>query len=82
MDSINIDATSTTPAIRFGKDGKLFIEGRSIRLNEMDFYKPLIEWAGILQLEKVSIDVNLEYIDTGCSMLLFRLLKPWIIMTA
>jgi len=75
MKSINIEATSYTPAIRFGADGKLFIKGRSIRMNEMEFYEPLIKWVELLQKENVSIDVDLEYIDTGCSMLLYKLLK-------
>jgi hypothetical protein len=75
MKSINIEATHYTPAIRFGADGKLFIEGRSIRMNEKEFYNPLISWVELLQKENVTIDVNLEYIDTGCSKLLYKLLK-------
>jgi hypothetical protein len=75
MNSINIDATDSTPAIRFGADGRLLIEGRSIRLYVMDFYKPLIDWAGNLQVEKVTFDINLEYVDTGCSLLLLKLLQ-------
>jgi hypothetical protein len=75
MKSINIEATDSTPAIRFGADGRLFIEGRSLRLYIMDFYKPLIDWAGNLQVETVTFDINLEYVDTGCSHLLLKLLK-------
>jgi hypothetical protein len=73
--SVFIEATSTSPAIDFKADGKLSIQGRSIRLNEMEFYKPLIEWVRMLDVEKVSMDINLEYVDTGCSMLIYQLLK-------
>jgi hypothetical protein len=75
MDSINIEATDSTPSIRFGADGRLFIEGRSLRMYIMDFYKPLIDWAGNLKVESVTFDINLEYVDTGCSHLLLKLLK-------
>ena len=75
MDSINIEATDSTPAIRFGADGRLFIEGRSLRLYVNEFYTPLIEWVGKLQVEHVIFDINLEYVDTGCSILLVKLLK-------
>jgi hypothetical protein len=73
MNSINIKATHSTPAIRFGADGRLFIEGRALRLDVLEFYKSLIDWASILQIENVTIDINLEYVDTGCSMLLHLL---------
>jgi hypothetical protein len=75
MDSICIDATANAPAIRFGADGKLFIEGRSIRLNVIKFYKPLIEWVKLLNIEKVTLDINLEYIDTSCSKMVYLILK-------
>ncbi len=73
--SIFIEATSTSPAIDFRSDGNLFIKGRSIRLNELEFYKTLIEWVQELDTEKVVLDINLEYVDTGCSMLIYQLLK-------
>jgi hypothetical protein len=75
MNSINIEATDFTPTIRFGADGRLFIEGRSLRMYVMDFYKPLIDWANALQVKFVTFDINLEYVDTGCSKLLLKLLK-------
>ncbi len=73
--SVFIEATSTSPSIDFKADGKLSIQGRSIRLNEIEFYNPLIEWVRLLEIEKVTIDINLEYVDTGCSMLIYQLLK-------
>ncbi|MFO7368969.1 MAG: SiaC family regulatory phosphoprotein [Bacteroidales bacterium] len=75
MDSIHIEATDSTPAIKFGADGKLVIEGRSLRLYVNEFYNPLIDWVKALRLENVTIDINLEYVDTGCSVLLYQLLK-------
>lgn len=75
MESIHIEATESTPAIRFGADGNLFIEGRALRLEVLGFYKTLIDWTSRLQVEKVTIDINLEYVDTGCSMMLLNLLR-------
>ncbi len=75
MESISIEATESTPAIKFESDGKLAIEGRSLRLYVNEFYQPLMDWVKALKLEDVTIDINLEYVDTGCSVLLYQLLK-------
>jgi hypothetical protein len=41
----------------------------------MKFYKPLIEWAGSLQVKKLTIDINLEYVNSASSKKLLYLLK-------
>lgn len=73
--SVFIEATSTSPEVDFRVDGNLSIKGRSIRLNEIDFYTPIIEWVRVLDVEKVILDVKLEYADTSCSKLIYQLLK-------
>ena len=75
MNSINIEATDSTPAIKFGTDGRLSIVGRALRLDVLEFYQTLVDWAGELQVEEVTFDIYLEYVDTGCSMMLLNLMR-------
>jgi len=72
---ININATNTTPAIRYTKDGRLQISGRSITEGGINFYQPLIDWAGTLQIKLLSVDINLEYLNSTSSKKLLHLLK-------
>jgi hypothetical protein len=75
MKTIDLNATHTTPSVRFGEDGRLLIKGRSIPSDVMKFYKPLIEWGGSLQVKKLTIDINLEYVNSASSKKLLYLLK-------
>ena len=75
MKTINTVATNFTPEVRFDEDGKLLIKGRSISHNEISFYQPLIEWAETLKNNRLIVDINLEYINSGSSKKLLNLLK-------
>jgi hypothetical protein len=75
MNTINLAPTNLTPAVKFGKDGKLSIVGRSISTNEISFYDPLFTWATTLQIKSLIVDINLEYVNSACSMKLLQLLK-------
>jgi hypothetical protein len=75
MNTIDLASTNLTPAVKFGKDGKLSIVGRSISTNEISFYDPLFTWAATLHIESLIVDINLEYVNSACSMKLLQLLK-------
>jgi len=75
MKTIDFTATNSTPAVRFEEDGKLVIKGRSISENEASFYQPLIDWACMLKIDKLVVDIDLEYVNSGSSKKLFYLLK-------
>ena len=74
MDTIDIPATNNTPAIKFA-DGKLSISGRAISNKEISFYQPVTEWAGKVQINRLIVDINLEYINSVSSKKLLNLLK-------
>jgi hypothetical protein len=74
MNPLDLKGTSTTPAILFNVD-KLTIKGRSIPLSEAKFYDPYISWAGLLKSEKLTVDINLEYMNSSSSKKLLLLLK-------
>jgi hypothetical protein len=74
MNPIDLKQTNTTPAIVFSED-KLTISGRSIPLSEAKFYDPFIEWAKDLKLAHLSVDINLEYMNSSSSKKLLQLMK-------
>jgi hypothetical protein len=75
MNIINIKPTHSTPAIRYTGDGRLVIKGRSITAGGVNFYQPLIDWAGTLQIKMLIVDINLEYVNSTSSKKLLQLLK-------
>jgi hypothetical protein len=75
MNSINLNATNYTPAVSYGEDGKMLIKGRSLPENAVKFYKPLMDWANALQVDALTIDINLEYLNSASSRKLLDLLK-------
>ena len=75
MEKIHFPATKTTPYVSFVDNRKLVISGRSIFEYEVNFYKPIIAWASMLQLKLLEVDVNLEYLNSRSSKKLFQLFK-------
>lgn len=75
MNTINVKATNSTPEVIFGADNTLTIKGRSIPANENKFYNPLIKWAESLEISKLTVDINLEYMNSVSSKMLLYLLK-------
>jgi len=67
MDAIELKATSGTPTVQFGEDGKLVIKGRSIAENVKDFYQFLRDWGLKLHIEKLIIEVDLDYMNSTSS---------------
>ena len=70
-----IEATPSTPTIRFDMNGRLLIQGRSLPENVMSFYNPLIDWARELKAETTKLDINLEYSNSSSSKKLLEILK-------
>ena len=79
MENLEIQATNSTPLIRFNADtGKLLMAGRSIPEDPGVFYDRVMSW-----LEKYFSDTNLEtemefeleYANSGSSKYILELLK-------
>ena len=75
MDNINMEQTTSTPAVKFSTNGRLLIEGHSLPENVLRFYDPLIAWSRLLKAESVKIDINLEDRNRASSKKLLELLK-------
>lgn len=75
MKNINLEPTTSTPAVRFSSDGRLLMEGRSLPEDVNRFYNPLIAWVKVLTTEVVKIDLNLEYLNSASSKKVLELLR-------
>ncbi|MCB0482063.1 MAG: DUF1987 domain-containing protein [Flavobacteriales bacterium] len=78
MENLIIEASSKTPAVSFGIDGKMELSGRSIPENAIDFYKPLYDWLDAFAANpcsQVEINIKLEYFNTSSSKCLLDVFK-------
>ena len=75
MNNLIVESTINTPTIKFGTDGRLLMEGRSLPENVAKFYQPLVNWAAMLSAEVVKMDINLEYINSASAKKILELLK-------
>ena len=75
MENLSIKASKNTPQIEFSKEGKLAITGSAYPENAKEFFDPIIEWVTGLRIEKIDLDMNLEYINTAAAKKILELLK-------
>jgi hypothetical protein len=75
MNNLIVESTINTPTIKFGTDGRLLMEGRSLPENVSKFYQPIVEWCALLNAEVVKMDINLEYINSASAKKILELLK-------
>jgi hypothetical protein len=78
MENLYIEGTKKTPEIDFKINGYLKLRGRSIPEDPSKFYDPLYLW--ILDYisnpqQKTTVDVDLEYFNSGTSKSLLHLLR-------
>lgn len=66
---MHLPASSSTPAIRFGPDGVISIEGVSIPLNAQRFYAKAMDWVRVhvssQPLKPLHIRIKLTYLNTS-----------------
>ena len=67
MDTMELKSTNGTPTVLFGEDGRLVIKGRSIAENVRDFYQFLNVWGGKLHIQKLVVEVDLDYMNSTSS---------------
>jgi hypothetical protein len=67
MNTIELKSTNGTPVVHFGEDGNLVIKGRSIAENVKDFYQTLIDWGGKLHIKKLTVEVDIDYMNSTSS---------------
>lgn len=75
MKAIVIEPTSHSPRVFFNTNGRLLLEGRSLPEDVASFYDPLIDFTLNLEMDKVILDVNMDYFNTATSKKMKDLLK-------
>ncbi len=73
-----IKGTPKTPHVRLNKEGEIFLEGRSIPENTLDFYDPINKWLDgycLAPKQQTVMNVKLEYFNTSSSKCLLDLFK-------
>jgi hypothetical protein len=74
MNPINLNPTNNTPEVIFSDD-QLTIKGRSIPMNELKFYEPVILRARELKTKKLNVEINIEYMNSGSTKKILELLR-------
>ncbi|MBN2814873.1 MAG: DUF1987 domain-containing protein [Bacteroidales bacterium] len=75
MQSLFLEPTNYTPQVAFETSGNMYIRGRSLMLDAIHFYNPLIDWASRLNTPKVTLTIELDYLNTASSKKMHELLK-------
>lgn len=75
MEDLYINNTGSTPEIDFKSSGYLSIKGKSLPENPEKFYAPVFKWAENICAKEVSIEMNLEYVNTSSSKRIIEFLK-------
>ena len=78
MDNLLIENTKKTPRVSFNVDGRIKISGRSIPEDASKFYDALYVWISEYcrtPSEITTIDIELEYFNSGSSKSLLNILK-------
>ena len=79
MDSLNIEATETTPAVQLdGQRGQITIEGISDEEDALGFYFPVIQWLDAYQAhpaDSTTLTIKLQYFNTASAKSLYEIIK-------
>jgi len=78
MDNLLIESTKKTPEVSFNVDGRIKISGRSIPEDATKFYDDLYEWIFYYcqnPSESTTIDIELEYFNSGSSKAILHILR-------
>ncbi len=79
MEKLVLEGSAKTPEVVFDAEaGKLFLRGRSIPENSIEFYKPLNDWIDNYALNPCAstyVDVKLEYFNTSSSKCILDIFK-------
>ncbi len=78
MEDLKHEGSAKTPVVEFSSNGELFLKGRSIPENSIEFYKPLIEWLESYSESPNSttvLSVQLEYFNTSSSKCILDVFK-------
>ena len=74
MEPLLIYETEVTPKIEFYPDGNLFIEGRSLPIDSIGFYNPIIKWVNEISAPVINLLIRMEYMNTSSAKQLYTIM--------
>jgi hypothetical protein len=75
MHSVIIEPTNYSPHVVLNPAGNLSLKGRSLMVDAVAFYQPLIEWAYLLNVRSVNFIVEIDYFNTSSSKMFLEFLR-------
>jgi hypothetical protein len=75
MENLFIEGSDSLPTVEFNVNGLLKLTGRALPENAHNFFNPLITWVKEFSVDKLKIEINLEYFNTAVSKQLYDWLK-------
>lgn len=82
MGTIKMEATADTPEVLCNSDGTVSLKGRSLAEDTVSFYRPIMDWVSNIHAETLTLNIQLEYMNTASSKQIYSLLElakenPW-----
>ena len=74
MEEILFEETKGTPRVELKPNGNLLIQGRSLPLDPVGFYNPVLDWVKNCIATSVNLDIRLDYLNTSSSKQLYTIL--------
>lgn len=65
MRPLIIEETGYSPKVQFLPEGQLSISGKSLPEDTAKFYEPLLAWVHECHIEKMSITIRLDYMNSS-----------------
>ena len=75
MNDLKLSGTVNTPEINFRSTGELIIRGRSLPEDVAGFYKPVIQWIRQNMTETISLEIEVDYMNSSSTKKLLELFK-------
>jgi len=75
MNDLKLSGTVNTPEIYFRSTGELIIRGRSLPEDVAGFYKPVIQWIRQNMTETISLEIEVDYMNSSSTKKLLELFK-------
>jgi hypothetical protein len=75
MQNLFLEATDVTPMVKFETNGQMSLKGRSLIYDVNLFYQPLIDWINRVNPPIVSIQIDIDYLNSASSKKILDLLK-------
>jgi len=74
MKSMHIEETLGTPKVDLNPNGELLIQGRSLPIDPVGFYNPIIDWVMACEISSVQLNIRLDYLNTSSAKQLYSII--------